>query len=178
MTLFDNQGNLQPTPLTESVQIRVYRSIVPTDHSSGETASSFAEAIKSSGQDFYQIRLSRPQLFANQTGGLRATERDEREFFLLNAFGPDEGSPSHSIPLDQYQPVLQSCFLCHRGAGIHSINSRSRLLKPNWFEREFSGDPPGPTHPWWEYDQTVSWKQGRYDWGLLSGYWKSDVSLR
>src|SRR5438445_576484 len=62
MMLFDNQGNLVATPVTESVQIRVYR------------------AIAKSGQDCYEIRLSRPQLFGSKSGGLRAIASNEKEF--------------------------------------------------------------------------------------------------
>ena len=35
-------------------------------------------------------------------------------------------------------------------------------------------DPSDKTK-WWEDDQSVYWKQHRYDWGLLSGYWKAEV---
>ncbi len=174
MLLVDTQGNLESPPITESIQIRVYRSVNALDRSNGETASSLAEAIKSSGQDFYQIRLSRPQLFANRAGGLRATERDEREFSMFNSFGPDEGSPAQFISLDQYQPVLQSCFVCHHRPGINSLNSRGRLLKPNWLQHEYPA-PEKPVPNSWSYEDT-SWKQNRYDWGLLSGYWKAAAS--
>lgn len=167
MLLFDNQGNLQATPITESVQLRVYHSIDPLRE---ETFGGRAEAVKKSGQDFYQFELSRRQLFAGQSGGVKATGRDEREFGILNAFGPDFFP--HPLPLNKLVPVLETCFECHRGAGINSLNTRNRLLKPNWLQHEF---PPGaydPAHPWWEYENTY-WKQNRYEWGLLSGYWKA-----
>jgi hypothetical protein len=171
MLLIDTQGNLESPPITESIQIRVYRSVNATDHASGETAATLAEASKNSGQDFYQIRLSRPQLFANRAGGLRATERDEREFSMFNSFGPDEGSPAQYISLDKYQPMLQQCFMCHRHPGINSLNSRGRLLKPNWLQHDYPApENPGPNS--WSYEDT-NWKQNRYDWGLLSGYWKA-----
>jgi hypothetical protein len=173
MMLFDSQGNIEGTPITESVQIRVYRTVTALDRSNAETDSSPAEMIKSSGQDFYQIRLSRPRLFANRAGGLRATERDEKEFAMFSSFGADEGSPNQHIPLDKYQPVLQMCFWCHRGAGINSVNSRSRLLKPNYREHDAPAGASGTDRQWWEGDQDIGWKQNRYDWGLLSGYWKS-----
>ena len=157
MMLFDNRGNLEGTPITESVQIRVYRT-VPT-------------------QDFYEIRLSRPQLFANRAGGLRATGRNEKEFFILSAFGPDGGSPNQYTPLDKYPPILETCVTCHRGSGITSLNSRGHLLKPYWLNHEYSVGAYGPDHKWWEETQDMGWKQNRYEWGLLNGYWKSNGGL-
>jgi hypothetical protein len=162
MMLFDNQGNVAATPITESVQIRVYRKIEEIDRMHAAT---LAEAMNSSGQDFYQIRLSRPQLFAGRAGGLRATERDEKEFSTFQSFGFDEHEP---------RPVMQSCFMCHSHAGINSLNSRERLLKPNWLEHNSPPSPGDQANPnWWQYDSDANWKQGRYEWGLLSGYWKA-----
>jgi hypothetical protein len=169
MMLFDNQETLTATPITESIQFRVYSDVAAKDHVSGESASNMLEAIQNSGQHFYQIRLSRPQLFANKAGGLRATEPDEREFAMFNAFGPDEGSPAQHIPLSAYHPVLQMCFDCHRGAGINSLNSRGALLKPNWLQHDHPAGAYDPSHPWWEYGDT-SRKEKRYEWGLLNGY--------
>jgi hypothetical protein len=135
MMLFDNRGRLEGTPVTESVQIRVYRTVTTATTDEG-TESDFTGAIARSGQDFYQIRLSRPQLFANKAGGLRATGRDEKEFFIFNAPGPDDGSPKQYIPLDKCPPVLEACVVCHRAGGINSVNSRSHLLKPNWLNHD------------------------------------------
>jgi hypothetical protein len=83
MTLFDDQGQLIPAPITESVQIRVYRSITRAQEEHSE--SDFKGHIASSGQDFYEIRLSRPQLFANKAGGLRAVGQEEKEFYFSGA---------------------------------------------------------------------------------------------
>jgi hypothetical protein len=84
MTLFDNQGNLPPARITESVQIRVYRAI----------------------------------------------------------------------------------------PGRHR---RRKLLKPSFLQHDSQGVYPAR---WWENDGTITWKQHRYDWGLLSGYWKASGGLR
>ena len=171
MMLFDNQGTIAATPITESVQIRVYRKIAEIDRLHAAT---MAEAMHSSGQDFYQIRLSRPQLFAGHAGGLRATERDEKEFAMFGFFGADEGEPRQYMSLDKYQPVLQSCFTCHSHAGIDSLNSRERLLKPNWLQHDSAPSSGDQTIPnWWQYASDTNWKQARYEWGLLSGYWKA-----
>jgi hypothetical protein len=167
MMLFDNQGNLEGTPITESVQVRVYRRVA----TNGNLASGLVGANEASGQDFYEIKLSRPQLFARKAGGLRAIERTEKEFAIFNSFGPDEGPPNQRVSLDKHRPVLEECVQCHRDPGINSVNTRGRLLKPNWLEQEFpAGVPEGSP---WEYGQDIGWKQDRYDWGLLNGYWNS-----
>jgi hypothetical protein len=176
MMLFDNQGRLASTAITESIQIRVYRAIALKDRVNTESASSLAEAVKNSGQDFYQIRLSRLQLFANKAGGLRATGPEEKEFAMCNSFGADEGKPNQYLSINQYELVLQSCFTCHRGAGINSLNSRSALLKPNWLQHDSPAGAYAPDQEWWVYGDDTGWKQRRYEWGLLNGYWKSGNS--
>jgi hypothetical protein len=168
MTLFDSHGNLVPAPITESVQIRVYRTITTgkEEHFEG------SDVAARSGQDFYEIILSRPQLFVNQAGGLRATGRDEREFPIFQTQGEDPFEPlaKNLIPRRlETELIFLRCAICHSAGGINSLNSRRRLLKPNSLQHDSAdGDPPR----WWENDETVQWKQDRYDWGLLNGYWK------
>jgi len=178
MMLFDNHGELQPTPITESVQIRVYRSVAPNDQVFVDNRQE-----RMSGQDFYEVVLSRPLLFAGKAGGLRETGRKEKAFAILNAFGADEGnSPRQYMTLDKYAPVVESCVMCHRGGGINSVNSRRQLLKPNWLVRDYPDAPASasvptnmPLNKWWEADPSINWKQSRFDWGLLTGYWKASV---
>jgi hypothetical protein len=167
MALFDDHGNLVPAPITESVQIRVYRTSTTT-MADAEHASFLDEMMARSGQDFYEIRLSRPQLFANQAGGLRIVGTSEREFFTFNAHGDDQIESSGRWPSSQYPPITKMCAECHRGTGIGSLNTREKLLKPGFLRSD-----PTWTYPlrWWENDGTIYWKQQRYDWGLLNGYW-------
>jgi hypothetical protein len=171
MMLYDDHGQLQPTPITESVQIRVYYSVAPHGRFVPEN-----RQLLLSGQDFYEVVLSRPLLFTGKTGGLRATGRKERAFAILNSFGPDEGSPSQFVKLDNYAPALEECATCHSAAGINSVNSVRRLLRPNWLTHDYPDTSTGftpPSNKWWEADQAVSWKQRRYEWGLLNGYWNA-----
>jgi hypothetical protein len=159
MMLFDDQGNVVPAPITESVQIRVYRGI-PARHRDIHEE-----------QDFYEIRFSRPLLFASKAGGLRAIAPDEKEFPIFQAHGPDEfaASPDEYTPLQKYPSILEACGMCHSQPGINSLNSRRKLLKPNFLQHDFQSAYPAR---WWENDGTTYWKQNRYDWGLLNGYWK------
>ncbi len=164
MTLFDNQGKLTATPITESVQIRVYRSVT----ASTAPAVGIDQMITKSGQDCYAIRLSRPLLFANQSGGLKAARPDERDFTLFGGGGPDEGSPSHYAALATYHPVVKACVMCHREVGLQSLRTLGRLQKPNSLQQELPAEALGPR--WWQDARVLSWKQSQNDWRLLSGY--------
>jgi hypothetical protein len=170
LTLFDNQGRLINSPITESVQIRVYREVRQSDR----PAAGFDEFIARSGQDFYDIELSRPQLFAGKAGGLRAVRPDEKDFTKFGAFGPDEGKPRQYATLDNYQPLLKECAMCHQSAGIYSLSSRDKLLKPHALQKDRPSASYGPH--WWQDERTLSWKQGRDDWAALTGYWKTGAT--
>lgn len=167
MMLFDNQGRLTATPITESVQIRVYRSVTP----STAPAVGIDQMITKSGQDFYAIRLSRPLLFANQSGGLKAARPDERDFTLFGGGGPDEGSRNHYASLATYHPVVKACVMCHREVGLQSLRILRRLQKPNLLQQDLPAEAYGPR--WWQDARVLSWKQSQNDWRLLGGYLKS-----
>ncbi|MFZ0637156.1 MAG: hypothetical protein WAM08_16675 [Candidatus Acidiferrales bacterium] len=179
MNLFDNRGNLLNAPITESVQMRVYRSIPASAQQLTEPRNR-ADVIARSGQDFYEIKLSRAQLFAGDAGGLRAVARDEIEFSSFRQHGDDlfEESVENHTPLGKQLPALQECVFCHSQPGINSLETRRRLLWPNEGQHDDPKHDYGPGPFWWDTDQTIDWKQDRYDWGLLNGYWRSAGSLR
>jgi len=164
LTLFDNHGGLVASPITESVQIRVYRSVAQ----SAAPAVGIDQLVEKSGQDFYAIRLSRPLLFAHQSGGLKAARPDERDFTLFGGGGPDEGTPGHYTPLAAYHPVVKACVMCHREVGLQSLSTRGRLLKPNPLQQDVPAEAPGPR--WWRDARVLSWKQRQDDWRQLSSY--------
>jgi len=174
MTLFDKRGNLVDAPITESVQIRVYRAITAADPHCCD-APSLAALAERSGQDFYEIKLSRPLLFARKAGGFRAVAPDETEFSILRQEGDDvfEEWERYHTPLEKQDPALQQCIVCHAGGGISSLNSRRALLKPNELQHDSVGGTVASGPYWWASDQTTDWKYDRYDWGLLNGYWSS-----
>jgi hypothetical protein len=176
MTLFDDHGNLVEAPITESVQIRVYRAITMAGPTPDIT--SMPALAERSGQDFYEIRLSRPQLFANKSGGLRATAPDEMEFSTFQQQGFDFFEwwlMNRSRPASLVS-ALQECPVCHSAGGINSLNSRRNLLKPNELQHDSPGGY-GPQFNWWAGDETKDWKHDRYDWGLLNGYWRAGNGL-
>jgi hypothetical protein len=173
MNLFDSQGNLVTSNITESVQIRLYHAITTTPERF--FSGSLADTIKNSGQYFYEIKLSRPPLFSAKDGGLRAVARDEREFSTFQTEGGDpiEGTEPSGRPgsIEEAPVELQQCIWCHSGGGAHSFNSREALLRPNRMQMEPENSDYGSIY--WGDSSAIEWKQNRYDWGLLNGYWKA-----
>jgi hypothetical protein len=143
----DNQGDLVPTPLMETVQFRVYRSIL-----AGHP-----------GQDFYEFKLERSRLFSADRAGLQPLPRDAREFmlFMAQGFDPFEVRPGSRPAGARPDPVFDRCDGCHQQPGIHSVMSyrQSELLSESSPEEETSVNAYA--------------KRRRYDWGLLQGIWQS-----
>ena len=102
MVLFDADGKLLTTPMTESVQIRVFRD-VPTG---GLTAASMRAQV------FFEFNLSRALLLAGEAGGLRRVSIAEEVKFSI--FGGGH----------------LTCVNCHAGPGIHSFNTVEDLFPP------------------------------------------------
>jgi hypothetical protein len=172
LMLFDNQGNLIVSPITESLQVRVYREITAA------RARWFTGSL-TSGQDFFEIRISRPLLFSSKQGGLRSTGHDEIEppTFQTKGFdligesnGPERVAPQFIAP-PHHATIMQRCPICHSGGGIRSFNSVDSLLKPTRVQLDAQDVNYGPRY--WNESAALWWKQNRYDWGLLNGYWKA-----
>jgi hypothetical protein len=178
MTLFDREGKLVAAPITESTQIRVYRTI-SARHDQNNVGIDWPAARTE--QDFYEIRLSQAQLFAGQVGGLRAVARGDKEFAVFQTQGEDvfETFAKEHTPLEKFEgsSILDRCASCHSAPGINSLQSRRRLLKPNrpQLALDLGRNPDdaqyGPL--WWEAQSTLGWKANHYDWGLLNGYWQA-----
>lgn len=172
MTLIDSQGSLEASPLTESVQIRVYHAITNTEERNFGSGNA-DEIVRRTGQDFYEFRLSRPLLFSAKNGGLRAIGPEEKEFSTFQTKGNDPiESPSDKPQFESNAiPVVKTCAWCHSGGGVRSLNSRESLLRPNRMQKEPENPDYGPVY--WDDSAALAWKQNRYDWGLLNGYWNA-----
>jgi hypothetical protein len=173
MILFDRDGKLESTPLTESVQLRVYRTITP-----GSRAVNFINGPASKDQDFFEYQLRRSELFHGKTGGLVAVASDQKEFltFLSHGEDPFELAKQNVDFVERYKHViLKSCTSCHADAGIHSVQSRFRLVKPNEDQLEMEALDPVYGAIYWETEDTLAWKQRHYDWGLLNGFWQAAI---
>jgi hypothetical protein len=161
MILVDLNGDLVPTHLTESVQIRRYNDVNPKPRPSGMPAPE--------SQTFVEFLLSRRDLFAGVAGGLRAVAPDEREFrqFMDMGFDPfDEAERQHK-PLSFHRAM--DCMDCHGGFGVYSVHSftqdtQSRLAA---LPQLTSLD----SQPERERYAALVWKEKHFSWGLLQGIW-------
>jgi len=152
----DQQTKVRLTPLTELVQIRVYRRI--PQESEANFQGDFGE------QDVYEFILDRAKLFAGEPG-LQAVRRDEPaepHFDRSEMSNPFE----RDNPFAPHMPQLKTCIQCHQGPGIYSLTSMERGLgKDRKGSRENFR-----TYTWdVEVNYTVRAKVQQYNWGMLQG---------
>ncbi len=166
MILFDNQGNLVVSPVVESLQMRVYREITTTPRNFSFATPS--ATLRRSGQDFFEFTLSRSLLFSGTHGGLKATGAGDSEPSTFMTHAEDEIDSDSDRPR-QFEPTMQRCLHCHSGGGLNSFNSLDSLLMPMRSQLEHQDVHYGPRY--WSEENAIWWKQHRYDWGLLNGYW-------
>jgi hypothetical protein len=161
--LIDTEGQLVPSRLTESVQLRVYRGI---DRSRGAV----------SKQSVMEFDFSRPALFAGTAGGLQAVHEKDKDFSVFLVIGIDpfefQLSANPRPPDPEGGPALRRCMSCHDGAGIFSVLSHSQL---------FSGKtlrPPSYRQSDAESieESTASWKNDQFSLGLLRGLWQRETT--
>jgi hypothetical protein len=154
MLLIDKSGNVRVSPVTEEVQLRVFR----------ETPSERGEFFDSA-----ELLLSRRDLFAGR-GGLRVVAADETSCYDISAF--HGGSPNGTADLLETKPrgrapiVMDCCITCHRFHGGHRMaasafasDQRAIDLQPTTLDKqEQSG---------------LKWLKKTYSWGLLQGMWET-----
>ena len=158
MLLVDRTGRIRRTHLTESLQLRVFKD--PSRAGLPNGMGFYGD------QDFFEFRMSRRDMFARHSGGLRAVAPDERGFITFSAQGIDsfeQPSPLRGPGL----PILSGCVNCHAERGVRSLRIAPRLLKPHALLDY--------RHPRWSTWATPApeAKVRRFDWGLLTGLWQS-----
>jgi hypothetical protein len=149
----DAATKVRPTPVTELVQIRVYRKIPEKPDEQ--------RRIDPTEQDAYEFILDRADLFAGGDG-LRAVSLDEPSEPL---FERREGDP-FSRSTDSFasdMPQLKTCIHCHQLPGVYSVLSMERGLRRGEQARF-------RTYAWGvELSYTTKTKVSRFDWGLRQG---------
>ena len=147
-------AKVRVTPLTELVQLRVYRRIPknPEANHKGD----FGE------QDVYEFVLDRAKLFAGEHG-LRAVGPDDPMESFSRGTGEDPFDPMASRPSAKPMAQLKSCIECHQAPGVHSMLSMARGLRGRETEvfRTYDWDV--------ELSYTVDAKVKQYKWGMLQG---------
>jgi len=153
--LIDFTGTLRLTPLTESLQVRVYQ--------------------KLAAPDMYEFSLRRKHLFAERDGGLHPTGRDQVNLFDLGFLGFE--SHLHPDPLENGVPplnsrrtpvVMESCVKCHAGPGIFGFQSM--------FAGHFDRPPLDVAELKSQVTPVIDGSQKTYAWGLLQGLWETEPS--
>jgi hypothetical protein len=152
----DRSAKVRVTPVTELVQIRVYRQIPEAPRGPSH------RRVHPEEQDVYEFVLDRGMLFAGRHG-LRAVGPDDLEEPFGRSEGDDpfeRGARRNDGPA---QPQLKSCIQCHPAPGIHSVMSMQRGLRQEHAEifRTYAWDV--------EMNNTVHFKVERFNWGLLQG---------
>jgi hypothetical protein len=143
MVLTNSSGELVVSPITESIQVRVY---AKDPHE--------VQFDTPDAQYFYEMTLLPEELFQG-SGGLRARDGEPTARRLTFAKATLFSQPSH-------------CRNCHGGAGVLSLNTYTHAFGtfPNspWFE---------PTSATRQDTNTLNWKKRDYTWGLLSALLES-----
>ncbi|MBI5758067.1 MAG: hypothetical protein HZA46_06070 [Planctomycetales bacterium] len=153
MVLITDAGKLAVSPVTESLQLCVFRELTRN------------------GQSFSELVLRRSDLFAGKAGGLRPTESDEPAYVALQ-FVTGYSDPFETTTDKQRSErttVLKTCASCHPEPGIYSVASFTRRHSA----RPTTGQPMDvtlwPTAVNTEQKKVLEWKQQQFDWGLFQG---------
>jgi hypothetical protein len=152
----DRSAKVRVTPVTELVQIRVYRQIPEAPRGPSH------RRVRPEEQDVYEFVLDRRMLFAGQHG-LRAVGPDDPEEPFGRSEGDDPFERRARRPGELEQAQLKTCIQCHAAAGVHSVLSMQQGLRQEHAEvfRTYAWDV--------EMSFTVGFKVQRFNWGLLQG---------
>ncbi|MCI0588267.1 MAG: hypothetical protein L0323_15665 [Planctomycetes bacterium] len=165
----DDQGRLTTTPVTESVQVRLFRSIENPAPEFGCDGELFPF------QEVFEFDLSRERLFAGVAGGLRAVGREEKRFARLGTHGNDPLERPFFPGQERGFPLLQRCGSCHAQPGIFSVNSFTRISTgPGTILDVEAREVPRrlhPAEPRFPEGYDFRWKEGRASFGYLRGLW-------
>jgi len=169
MFVIDADGNIQPTRMVESIQLRRYFAIAGATMVMMTNDNGSFVPINVPPQDLYEFHMSR-----QQDGGLREVAKDEKDFLGVHFMGlgidPFEWKSNNSEVPDSSTfkgTVLESCRACHAGPGIYSVNVYAGLF------HQRSIDPPQLYNLDADSGMTAAmgWKREQYSWGLLQGLW-------
>jgi hypothetical protein len=147
--LIDTSGNIVPSPITASIQLRVLNP--------------FAMFGKDNEFD-----LSRRKLFTGKISGLYAIAPTDKALLTFITSGVDYFEDK-DITLENAQTVtLNQCGVCHTADGAANILSFSR----DRFPLPSNNLPQlTETSVSIETNLIVAWKQSQPNWHLLTQYW-------
>lgn len=153
--LVDREGELRPTHLVESMQLRFYREIADAEHRTDPRE-----------QAFFEFRFSRRALLVDPSTALYPLTKDSKdfEFVKFDSMGIDPFEGNNDRNAHYTSSSMATCVGCHSQAGVYSFNSFTRRFGPATLSPELTDTSPG-------YQDTVTMneKRQRFDWGLLQG---------
>jgi hypothetical protein len=153
----DRGAKVRATPITELVQIRVYRQVPKNPEA--RIAGSPVE------QDVYEFILNRDRLFAGEHG-LRAVGPHEPAEPFFERSGDRDPFERGRNPIAPRMTQLRTCIECHNAPGVYSMLSMNRGLHGNSRAR----GEVFRTYDWdVEMDYTIRAKSEQFSWGLLKG---------
>jgi hypothetical protein len=171
------------TPLTENLQVRVYRKVPPSDAEFLSKAMLITDEVRS-WQSASEFVLSRRRLFAGRSGGLRAVG-DDNDFvtgFSTHGVDPFEAIDGEAPEVTAARPMgalgaslntsperhrprrIDRCAHCHQLPGVYSFNTFAQNFAA------FGADTPKPLSAMPVSEvlaSAIAWKRGRADWVLL-----------
>jgi hypothetical protein len=154
MNVINDKLELRSTPITQSVQLRVYRNV-------GEgVGHSIEEAAKA--QAFFELNMRRGDLLAGKAGGLYAVGKDDVEYQLFPISGHNEELGESAF---RGQVGMARCVTCHTGNGIFSVRSYGRGTNPQFYPAPHADHSP---------ERSRLLKVQRFEWGLLQGMLEAD----
>lgn len=174
MCLIDINGEIKPTAITESIQMRHYYGFGEPTVEMMTNMNGSVVPVGIPPIHFYEFQMNR-----RQNCQLRELGQNEKDFNFVHLMGTgfdqfqytSRNASNEVEVLDsaKLQSVtLNTCMQCHNGPGIFSVNSYTRSLS------FFSESPQRPANLTplnfnREIENTIFWKQRQFDWGLLQG---------
>jgi hypothetical protein len=163
-------------PVPDGTQIALVRKMLLIDDTGVIVPSNLVQRIQMRrfpGRAFSELQMSRRDLFAGKSGGLRAVDVDERGFITFSAKGMDPLERESWRGAANLPRVIDGCVNCHHVGfepTIETVRSLRRILRP--------GSLIDSRHERWArwFTQSIvaaETKSRSYEWGVLEGLWQS-----
>jgi hypothetical protein len=143
MMLVDDTIQLRSSPITQSVQLRVFRNIAE--------GFGVSEPELAKDQAFFELNMRRGDLLAGKAGGLHAVAKDDVEYQIFPISGGDNETRASRL---RGSAGMTTCITCHSANGILSVRTYERGTNPQLFPAPHAGHSTG---------HSLSRKQERFD---------------
>lgn len=163
LCVIDEHGEIQPTALVESIQLRRYVSVQRWTRPERGQASAIG------AQHFAKFDMDR-----RDGAALKAIVPGDKDFHFvhfrslgIDAFEYTSDREPRQDPAGFRTETLRTCANCHQAPGMHSVHSYNRF--------GFSTPPVQPLESSSVDEESAvgqQWKRRQFDWGLLQGLWR------